>query len=171
MAANEKMKLFNSFRAAGFNNLVAAEKAGYANPINNSSRLAKNEDVKAHFNEITKDIVNDKIDTAAQRQEFWTAVKNNDPSVCDPVLDKDGNTIPDFLNGGVKVYPIKMADRLRASELLGKAQQDFVERTQVDVNISVISQLMSDIEGTVLLPKILNSDKTEVIEGTVVKSE
>ena len=171
MAVNERMKKFNEFRAAGFCDEASAEKAGYADAKANANRIAKNQAVKAHFNEITKDIVNDKIDTAAQRQEFWTAVKNNDPSVCDPVLDKDGNTIPDFLNGGIKVYPIKMADRLRASELLGKAQQDFVERTQVDVNISVISQLMSDIEGTVLLPKIINSDKTEVIEGTVVKSE
>lgn len=170
MPITEQRKLFNTYRAAGNSDYKSAELAGFKHPRIVATKIANNAEVRAHFDELTKDIKNERIATATERQEFWTAVYKGDKSVCDPVLDNNGDPVPDFINGGFKVYPLKMVDRLKASDLLGKAQQDFVERTQIDVNISVISQLMNDLEGTTLQPKIL-SDQSAVIEGTVLESE
>jgi hypothetical protein len=49
-----------------------------------------------------------KIATREQRQEFWTRVMNGDP----------------------EVGFAEMRDRLKASELLGKSQADFVEKVE-----------------------------------------
>ncbi len=60
------------------------------------------------------------IATRKERQEFWTKVTNGETK--DKILNKNGEEI--------EIKP-KMSDRLKASELLGKSQGDFIDRVSV----------------------------------------
>ena len=80
----------------------------------NASRLAANSNVKARLAELRAAVVAPTILDAIQRQEFWSQI------ICDDSKDT--------------------RDRLRASELLGKAQGDFIERTE-SKNLNVHAQL------------------------------
>jgi phage terminase small subunit len=80
----------------------------------NASRLAANSKVKARLSELRAAVVAPAILDAIQRQEFWSHI------ICDDSKDT--------------------RDRLRASELLGKAQGDFIERTE-NKNLNVHAQV------------------------------
>ena len=80
----------------------------------NASRLAANSNVIARLAELRAAVVAPGILDAIQRQEFWSHI------ICDDSKDT--------------------RDRLRASELLGKAQGDFIERTE-NKNLNVHAQL------------------------------
>ena len=80
----------------------------------NASRLAANSNVIARLTELRAAVVAPAILDAIQRQEFWSHI------ICDDSKDT--------------------RDRLRASELLGKAQGDFIERTE-SKNLNVYGQL------------------------------
>ena len=80
----------------------------------NASRLAANSNVIARLTELRAAVIAPAILDATQRQEFWSHI------ICDDSKDT--------------------RDRLRASELLGKAQGDFIERTE-NKNLNVNAQL------------------------------
>jgi phage terminase small subunit len=60
------------------------------------------------------------IATRTERQQFWSGVMRG--TIGRTVKDVDGKDI---------VLPAEMKDRLKAAELLGKTQADFIERVEV----------------------------------------
>jgi phage terminase small subunit len=74
--------------------------------------------------ELTKS--NNRIATREERQEFWTKVYKGEES--QPIVTghrEDGTAI-------VEDIPQPMRDRLKASELLGKSEADFIERKRIE---------------------------------------
>ena len=108
--------LFQSYSQADAYKLAypaqAKQRPGTLYP--NASRLAANSNVIARLAELRAAVVAPAILDAIQRQEFWSHI------ICDDSKDT--------------------RDRLRASELLGKAQGDFIERTE-NKNLNVHAQL------------------------------
>jgi phage terminase small subunit len=102
-------KFCEEFAQNGGNALAAARAAGYANPEAHSARLVENDRVKAALESLRKDTTCAAIATREERQAFWTSVLRGD------VTDGEG-------------LPPKFSDRLKASELLGRSQADFIER-------------------------------------------
>ena len=99
---NERRRRFiDAYMVNGGNATQAAISAGYSEKSahNQGGRLIRNDEVLAGIRR--RQEADPKIDSRAQRQEFWTRVKN-DPTV-------------------------EMPHRLKASELLGKSQADFIE--------------------------------------------
>ena len=110
----------------------------------NASRLAANSNVIARLAELRAAVVAPAILDAIQRQEFWSHI------ICDDSKDT--------------------RDRLRASELLGKAQGDFIERTE-NKNLNVHAQLdrlevLTDRQIDELLA-IVEDKKKALLEGDV----
>jgi hypothetical protein len=98
--------------------------------------------VKAKLAELRAAVVAPAILDAIQRQEFWSHI------ICD--------------------YSKDTRDRLRASELLGKAQGDFIERTE-NKNLNVHAQLdrlevLTDEQIDELLAIV--EEKKALLEGT-----
>lgn len=92
------------------NGMQAAIRAGYS-PKGagvTACRLLKNPKIRAKIAEEEGKLASARIANATERREFWTQMMRN---------------------GGVEAK-----DRLKASELLGKAQGDFVERHEVTGN-------------------------------------
>lgn len=110
---NARQRKFVLGLVAGKSQSQAYRDAGYASstPDVNASRLLRNARVRAAFLELAEVTQHGEIADAAERQAFWTSVMR-DPSV-------------------------DMRDRLKASELLGRAGGDFVERVETESSIRV----------------------------------
>ncbi len=82
----------------------AARQAGYAErwAASNADKILKNTEIQAAIQQREKERINSLIMSREQRQLFWSTV----------VQDEDAD----------------MRDRLRASELLGKSEGDFLEK-------------------------------------------
>ncbi|MGV6818718.1 MAG: terminase small subunit [Thiotrichales bacterium] len=95
---------FAEFCAQCSNAKKAAKLAGYAskNAMQQGKKLVDNSRVQAYLSEITKAETKTRIASAEDRQAFWTKVMYDDGE--------------------------QMKDRLRAAELLGKSQADFVQK-------------------------------------------
>ena len=93
-----------------------AKLAGYSNPKQAGSRLAKQVDISRLLSHIGDKENNTKIMTRTQRQELWTEIAQ----------DSEEAT----------------KDRLKAAELLGKAKGDFV--IKVDANINKYEKMDSE---------------------------
>ena len=109
----------------------------------NASRLAANSNVIARLAELRAAVLAPAILDAIQRQEFWSHI------ICDDSKDT--------------------RDRPRASEILGKAQGDFIERTE-NKNLNVNAQLdrlevLTDDQIDELLA-IVEDKKKALLEGT-----
>ena len=109
----------------------------------NASRLAANSNVIARLAELRAAVVAPAILDAIQRQEFWSHI------ICDDSKDT--------------------RDRLRASELLGKAQGDFIERTEnknlnVHARIDRLEVLTNEQIDELLA--IVEDKKNALLEGT-----
>ena len=107
--------------AAG-NATQAARLAGYSPKTarKQGSRLLTKGHIRAALEQRTQD--DPAVWTREARQRFWTAVASGAPGYAKAALK----------------------DRLRASELLGKSQADFVERHQVDAGASLV-ELLADL--------------------------
>ena len=112
MGLNVKQKAFVEHFAG--NAASAAEKAGYSKKTAKAqgSRLLTNADVLAAIREREKIESRTRIATRQARQEFWT----------DTMQDADA----------------EMKDRLKASELLGKSEGDFLDRVQHSGNLETV---------------------------------
>jgi phage terminase small subunit len=90
-----------------------------------------------------KDEADSRIATRAERQAFWTDV------VRGVVTDSGGNGEADII-----IRP-DMKDRLRAAELLGKSEGDFIERKEISGpeggpiqnRQEIISSILDEIDG------------------------
>lgn len=104
-----KQKAFVENYAACGNATEAARKAGYRKPRSVGSENLTKPDIKAALTALTEKVASERIATAIERQEFWTAIMRGE------------------ISGDIEMLKI----RLKASELLGKAQGDFIERKEV----------------------------------------
>ena len=91
----------------------AAKAAGYSEKTAYSAgqRLLKGVEIQNAIREREEMEARERIATRQQRQEFWTEVMNGDWN--------------------------DMSDRIRASELLGKSEADFIDKKQVDLTATV----------------------------------
>lgn len=109
----EKQRRFvEAYSANGGNATRAAEAAGYKNPHPQGAQTLRNVTVRAALERLRSEATQSAIATREQRQAFWTRVMMGHER------DAEGN-------------PPRMADRLKAAELLGKSQADFVERREL----------------------------------------
>jgi phage terminase small subunit len=89
----------------------AARIAGYKQPQSQGARLLKNVEILNAIKAREKKQLNPTIATREERQKFWSAV----------MMDQDAD----------------MKNRLKASELLGKSQADFIQRVEQDTEITI----------------------------------
>lgn len=95
-------KKFCQLYAASGNGTEAAAKLGYKHPHVQASRMLSNDKVKNYLSTLIKPSEDNSIASAEERQRFWSDTMRN-PAV-------------------------KLTDRIKASEILGRAKCDFVER-------------------------------------------
>jgi len=91
----------------------AARRAGYSEKTagQQGEQLLKNTEIQEAIKTLSKTSMASGIATAEARQRFWSNVMNDSGQ--------------------------EMKDRLRASELLGKRQGDFIERSESRVEIVI----------------------------------
>jgi len=119
-----KQKVFcEEYAANGGNGTQAAIKAGYKNPDIISAQNLRKLSIADYIESLTKDAANSRIMTAQERQEFWSSVARGE--ITTKFVDRDGT---------IHEIPSAMNERLRASELSGKGQGDFIERKDINVN-------------------------------------
>ena len=105
-----KQKVFcEEYAANGGNGTQAAITAGYKNPNVISAQNLIKLSIIDYIDSLTKDAANERIMTAQERQEFWSSVARGEVEAT-------------------------MTERLRASELSGKGQGDFIERKDINLN-------------------------------------
>lgn len=91
----------------------AARRAGYSEKTagQQGEQLLKNLEIQEAIKSLANTSMSDGIATAEDRQRFWSAVMQDQAQ--------------------------EMKDRLRASELLGKRQGDFIERSESRMEIII----------------------------------
>lgn len=117
---NELQRKFcEAYAANGGNACDAARQAGYKHAYSEAHKVIASKRVKKALEELRKDTTSAAIATREERQTFWTAVMR-------------GTHKEKVIVEGVEYeIPPKMTDRLKASELLGKSQADFLDRTEL----------------------------------------
>jgi phage terminase small subunit len=106
----EKQRSFcEEYAANGGNAVKAAAFAGYKKPHPQGSDNLRKPTVIAALEALRQSITNRKIATRERRQEFWTTVMDNEAQ--------------------------EMNSRLKASELLGRSQGDFIERIKLEDSV------------------------------------
>lgn len=129
-----RRKFVEAFMANGGNGTQAAIAAGYSKKSAHAqaSRLLKTAEVR---HALEREVRNCPIvATKEERQAFWSALMRGD---------------------GPHVL-LKMRDRLRASELLGKALGDFITKLQLEVTDDLLELL-----GGRVLPQVETSVKAK----------
>ena len=104
-ALSPKQQKFVEIYAACGNATEAARQAGYRKPHPQGAENLQKPTIQLAIATLTKQTADARIATVAERQQFWTAVLRGEESA-------------------------EMKDRLKASELLGKCQGDFIERVE-----------------------------------------
>lgn len=103
----------------------AAREAGYKQPnLSGAENMAKHSITQA-IQKREEKRSNPNIANREERQSFWTKVLSGEDA--EPVItgyDSDGNAV-------VIRIPPKMADRLKASELLGRSEADFTDNQRI----------------------------------------
>lgn len=95
------------------------------------NKLLKNPTIREAISERSRYIASTikTIATREERQKFWTDIMRNE----------DPNAHPEITPDGVSKPPenIPLSMRLKASELLGKSETDFIEKIDVHHNLSL----------------------------------
>ena len=121
-----KQKIFaERYAANGGNATEASSFAGYKKTEVEGCRLLRNAKVQNYIKSLTKSVDDSRIATAIERQQFWSATMRGE--IGDKSVDRDGNEIVTY----------KLSDRIKASEILGKSQCDFVEKVEIDMTLEV----------------------------------
>jgi phage terminase small subunit len=102
----------------GGNAMRAAADAGYKRPQQQGAENLEKPGIRNAIKALTQPDHDRRIATAEERRRFWSAVLRGEGT------DGDGN-------------PPKWADRLKASELLGKSSGDFIDRVDATTRIIV----------------------------------
>lgn len=121
------------------NATVAAEKAGYAHPGSQGERLLRNVDIATAIKDREKARENKVIADREERQAFWSEVFRGEIVEKVPVI----KTVDGDREYVIEEVPPKMTDRLKASELLGRSEADFVDRHQVEFKGNLADKLMA----------------------------
>ncbi|QGT78491.1 hypothetical protein GM160_06025 [Guyparkeria halophila] len=108
----ERQRRFVEAYAASGNATGAARAAGYKHPHAQGPRLLENVGVAHVLRELADRERSAAVIDREQRQAWWSAIMRGE------ITGPDGE-------------PPAIRDRLKASELLGKAQGDFVERREI----------------------------------------
>lgn len=103
-----KQQAFVEHYAACGNATEAARRAGYKKPNPQGAENLAKPNIQAAIAALTEKTASTRIANAKERQEFWTSVMRADEG-----------------------YEADMKDRLKASELLGRAQLDFIDKVEV----------------------------------------
>jgi len=115
------------------NGYEAAKKAGYKGSYDVLAHIAEDNLKKVHIAiaiaNREKKRNNPHIAIREERQAFWTRVARGEE--LQKVVIGTGE------NKRIVEIPPKMADRLRASELLGKSEADFIERHREEGELTV----------------------------------
>ena len=120
----EKQRRFcEAFSANGGNALNAGREAGYANPESQSSRLLENVRICKALEDLRKSSTSSAIMTREERQSMWSQIAR----------DKAEQT----------------KDRLKAAELLGKSQADFIERVHVTGEVKFKALADQDLDAEI----------------------
>lgn len=93
------------YSANGGNASAAAREAGYKNPEPEGARSIRNDKVRKALDFLRKETTSSAIATREERQSFWSST----------LRDQEED----------------MKHRLKASDLLGRSQADFIERHEV----------------------------------------
>lgn len=101
-----KQQAFVEYYAASGNATDAARKAGYKNPRSVGCENLTKPDIQQALASCIGKVSQSRIATVQERQEFWTSILRGEDDEAD------------------------MRDRLKASELLGKCQGDFLDRIE-----------------------------------------
>ena len=105
----EKQRRFcEAYAGNGGNALQAAKSAGYSNPDPEGARQIGKDRIREALEMLRQAETSTAIATRTERQETWTALMRNE-----------------------LLTPM---ERMKASELLGKAQGDFIERVENNVS-------------------------------------
>jgi len=124
----------------------AAKKAGYSKKTAKSQgqRLLTNVDIAAAIQEREKARENKVIADREERQAFWSEVFRGEIVEKVPVIkNEDGERV--YV---VEEIPSKMSDRLKASELLGRSEADFVDRKELKfIPGEGLKELLNEIWG------------------------
>lgn len=104
-------KFCEAFAANGGNGTDAARQAGYARPDPEGSRLLGKARIAAALEAMRASHTSAAIMTREERQALWSAIARGE------ALDGHGEAP-------------KFSERLKASELLGKSQADFIDRVR-----------------------------------------
>jgi len=137
-----RQQAFVEHYAASGNATEAARLAGYKQPHPQGAENLLKPTIQAALAALTAGASSARIATATERQEFWTGVMRG----------KD-KYAPDDAQ-----QPIEMKDRLKASELLGKAHQDFVDRVDAKLSGALSVRWMSSDEAAQAIHDELGDD-------------
>lgn len=108
----EKQRRFcEAYAANGGNATDAARQAGYAKPVQQGPRLLGNVGVQQALEALRQETTSQAIADREERQAFWTSIMRGEPT-------RDGEAP-------------QIKDRIKAAELLGKSQGDFIERREL----------------------------------------
>ncbi len=111
-----KQKAFCEFYVGSGNASEAARLAGYSTKTaraTGAENLTK-PDVQEYINSITKAMSDERIATATERQRFWTSIMRGQMPEIESI-------------------------QLKASEILAKAQGDFVQKVEVTSELTMLS--------------------------------
>lgn len=109
----EKQRLFiEAYSSNGGNAMGAARQAGYARPQQQGAENMEKPGIKAALECLRRSQTSKAIATREERQSFWTAIMRGEE-------------------------PCDYKERLKASELLGKCQGDFIDRVDAVTRIIV----------------------------------
>jgi len=109
-----KQKAFcETYASNGGNATQAARVAGYKKARQMGSENLSKPDIQQYIAHLTDKVSDERVAIMTERQEFWTSVLRGEEA---SGTDSEGNDVFD------------MKHRLKASELLGKSQGDFIDR-------------------------------------------
>jgi len=125
------------------NGYEAAKKAGYKGSYDVLAHIAEDNLKKVHIAEAIRKREekrnNSTIATREERQAFWTKIARGEE--LQKVVIGTGK------DRKIVEIPPKMIDRLRASELLGKSEADFIERRREEGKLTVKIVKFCDLCG------------------------
>jgi len=116
-------KFCEAFAGNGGNALAAARSAGYKKPQQQSGQNLQKLEIQKALEHLRKSTTNSAIMTREERQMMWTE------------FAKDKSMTP--------------TERMKASELLGKSQADFIDRTEISgkLEISPVRNILDELDG------------------------
>lgn len=129
------------------NGADAARQAGYKGDVYalsvTANKLLKIAKVAAAIAAREKKENQPKIATRQERQAFWTAIMKGELPGKENEDDEHGRDFWYCDNAGVyrKKEDVTLAERIKASELLAKSECDFVQKIEMNVNVSLENRM------------------------------